>query len=114
MQYFNIQEALLFATLRVTVEVQWLHSPAGFQHLAPFSSWPSVFVLRWSCCQRQPLLNAKALQRHARAGVLKLLSSAECYFSEAVLSPHIISSPPGITALSAGEPSFSLLLFRRL
>ena len=71
---FNIQESSLFYTARVSVEVQWLQSPAGIQHLAPFSSEPSVFVLHWSRCQGRPLLNARAPLR--KTGPVFLNSSA--------------------------------------
>lgn len=55
----NIQGGSRFSITRVSVEVHWLPRPPGIQHLPPFSSELSVFVLHWSHSQDCWLLNAK-------------------------------------------------------
>ena len=75
MQWFIIQESSPSNTAGVSVEVQRLQSPAGIQHLAPFSSEPSVFVLRCSQCLGRRLLNAKAQLRKSGVVFFKLLRS---------------------------------------
>lgn len=107
-----IQQSSLFYTAGVSVEVQRRQSPAGIQHLAPFSSQLSVFVLHWLHCQIRPVLNAKAPPRKTGPVFLNSSALSQRYLSEDVLSPHIISS--GITALSVGESSLSFHLFRLL
>lgn len=103
MQQFNIQESSLFYTAGVGVEVQWLQSPAGIQHFAPFPSELSAFVLHCSTLSGTSTLKCQSSAEENWPSVFKLLCflSAERYLSEAVLSPHIISS--GITALGIGE-----------
>lgn len=99
----------LFYTAGVSVEVRWLQSPAGIQHLAPFSSELSVFVLHWSHCQGRPLLNAKALQRKKRPGVFKLLCSlsrSALSVTSARMCSHHTLSPQGLQhSLLESRPS---------
>lgn len=99
----------LFYTAGVSVEVRWLQSPAGIQHLAPFSSELSVFVLHWSHCQGRPLLNAKALQRKKRPGVFKLLCSlsrSALSVTSARMCSHHTLSPRGLQhSLLESRPS---------
>ena len=115
-QEFNIQE-----------ELSVLHSRGQCRgsvaaESSRYSTFSSIFL--WAVCVCAPLvtlsgtstLKCQSSAEEKRPGVFKLLCSlslrVECYLSEDVLSPHIISS--GITALASGESSLSFHLFRRL
>lgn len=102
------RKSSLFYTAGVTVEVRWLQSPAGIQHLAPFSSELSVFVLHWSHCQGRPLLNAKALQRKSCPVFLNssALSLSVLSVTSARMCSHHTLSPQGLQhSLLESRPS---------